>query len=444
VRYKGRVIAFARAVALLLLGGCSTGATPAATPDDGPARPDAPLVAAQPGAWFDAEGGLMVVGAGRRLRVVLSAPITACAPGFQGAVSAQQAAARASLSFRVLSEACRHEHPDILLPEESATASPAELERTYHEVARCASHDLGATTGWLPSVVAASDPCPLVLGLGWRLPQLAELQGLGVDDRKAIAGALFDTEDRAGFGSLLLYARGPSGELSLVTLSPNGAEQAPTLTPELAGKPLFGAALRCVRDGGAPASSTAATMPPLPNAAACMRALRAEQTTLKTSSSTAISLPELQKLKAWVAIAQRTPAVLQNQATLKELGELLSAPALERLAQEAREERVLTEHYAELAEGLDDPGVSEGERERRRAEFDSLRKRLGGKIVQSAVAASAERTELSALLSHILGLIESSAAQAKTAKKPTKTRPSDYGPLIARVQQLRGEKAKAP
>src|SRR5690242_2951020 len=44
--------------------------------------PDAPLVAGQPGAWFDAYGNLTVVGAGRRLRLVLSAPIAACGPAF--------------------------------------------------------------------------------------------------------------------------------------------------------------------------------------------------------------------------------------------------------------------------------------------------------------------------------------------------------------------------
>jgi hypothetical protein len=423
---------------LLVLGGCSSGAAPARGPESEPVRPDAPVVAAQPGAWFDADGGLMVVGTGRRLRVVLSAPITACGPGFEGATSAQQATERASLTFRVLSEACRHDRPSILLPEESLTASPAELERSYHEVARCASQDLNATTGWVPNVVAASDPCPVALGLGWRLPQQAELLGLGVDDRKAVAGALFDTEDRAGFGSLLLFARDASGQLVLVTLSPNSAEQAPPLTEELRDKPLFGAALRCVRDGTGQTSP-----PPLPNASTCMRALRTQQSSLKTAKP-ALSSPEVQKLKAWIDNAQRTPALLQNQASLKELSELLAAPALEQLAREAAEERALTEHYAELAEGLDDPGASETERQRRRAEFDSLRKRLGGKIVDSAVAGSAGRTELSALLSHVLQLLQDKQAQAKAAKKPAKTRPPDYGPLIARLQQLRGEKVQAP
>jgi len=395
-------------------------------------------VAAQPGAWFDTEGGLMVVGAGRRLRLVLSAPVTACGPGFEGAASAQQAVERASLTFRVLSEACRHDRPSILLPEESLTASPAELERSYHEVARCASQDLSATTGWVPSVVASSDPCPVALGLGWRLPQQAELLGLGVDDRKAVAGALFDTEDRAGFGSLLLFARDEAGSLVLVTLSPNSAEQAPRLTEELRDKPLFGAALRCVRDGTGQTNP-----PPLPNASACVRALRTQQSSLKAAKPT-VSSPEVQKLKAWVELAQRTPASLQSQAALKELSDLLAAPALERLAQEAAEERAITEHYAELAEGLDDPAVTEAERQRRHAEFDSLRKRLSGKIVDSAVAGGAGRTELSALLSHVLQLLQGKAAQAKTAKKPSKTRPPDYGPLIARLQQLRGEKAQAP
>jgi hypothetical protein len=135
--------------------------------------------------------------------------------------------------------------------------------------------------------------------------------------------------------------------------------------------------------------------------------------------------------------------VLHNEAPLRDLRELLGAPALERLAAEAREERALTEHYAELAEGLDDPAVSDAERARRRAEFDSLRKRLGGKIVQSATG-GAERTELSALLSHILQLLESSAAPAKAAKKPSKTRSPDHAALVRRVRELQGEKAQGP
>src|SRR5688572_30204208 len=143
----------------MALNACNSSAAPAVAPVGSPARPDAPVVAAQPGAWFDANGSLIVVGAGRRLRIILSAPITACGPGFQNAASAAQAAERASLTFSLLSEACRHDHPSILLSEEGATASPAELERSYHEVARCASQDLGATSGWVPSVVAASDPC---------------------------------------------------------------------------------------------------------------------------------------------------------------------------------------------------------------------------------------------------------------------------------------------
>ena len=173
-----------------------------------------------------------------------------------------------------------------------------------------------------------------------------------------------------------------------------------------------------------------------------MQELRAGQTKLRATPAAAL-LPELQKLKAWVDVAQRTPGVLQNEGTLRELATLLAAPALERLAQEAREERALTEHYAELAEGLDDPSVSPGERERRRAEFEGLRKRLSGKIVQSAVASGSERTTLSALLSHLLQLLEERAARARSAKKG-KLRPPDYAPLLTRVHELRGEKAKAP
>jgi hypothetical protein len=402
-------------------------------------------VAAQPGAWFDAEGGLSVVGAGRRLRISLSAPITACAPAFETGVPPEQAIERASLTFRTLSDACRLDHPQILLPEESATASSAELERSYREVARCASEDLGATSGWVPGLLAARDPCPVALGLGWRLPRVAELQGLGVDERKAVAGALFDTEDRAAFGSLLLYAHDDAGKLELVTLSPNAAEEAPDLSDALASKPLFGAALRCVRDGLPAVGGPPPTPPPLPHAAACVRELRGDRATLR-ASPTPEPLPELQKLKQWIQSVARSPALLQSETTLRELGSLLSAPSLERLAQEAREERALTERYAELAEHLDDPQVPETERERRRTEFDGLRKRLSGNIVQSSVLSGADRSALSAVLAHTLQLLEDASARTKAGKagKTTKSRPPDYKPLLARVRELRGEKAKTP
>jgi hypothetical protein len=403
-------------------------------------------VAAQPGAWFDSDGNLSVVGAGRRLRLSLSAPITACAPAFEGDGSPEQVVERASLTFRVLSDACRDEHPQILLPAESETASPAELERSYREVARCVSDDIGMTSGWVPALLAARDPCPGVLGLGWRLPRVTELQGLGLDERKAVAGALFDTEDRAAFGSLLLYAHDDSGKLALATLSPNAAEQPPSLNDALASKPLFGAALRCVRDGLPAASAPRPNPPPLPHAAACIGKLRGGQAKLRAGPSPE-QLPELQKLKAWIRLVTKSPALLQNEATLRELSSLLASPPLERLAQDAREERALTERYAELAENLDDPEVAEAERERRRTEFDGLRKRLSGKIVQSAVVGGADRGALSAVLAHTLQLLEEAAARAgKTGKtgKSGKARPPDYAALLVRVRELRGEKAKAP
>jgi hypothetical protein len=432
------VSTFARgALAFSFCLACSGSSAPPAAPRDAAPAPDAPIVAAQPGAWFDAQGGLMVVGAGRRLRIHLSAPIVACEPAFREQLPLAEQSARASLTFRLLSETCRTEHPTILLEEESATASPAELERSHHEVARCASADLGATTGWVPAVVAASDPCPAALGLGWRLPEVAELQGLTVDDRKAVAGALFEAEAGAGFGSLLLYARTPTGQITLITLSPNGSEQPPELAEDRLSKPFFGAALRCV----AP-PTVASSAPPLPYAHECMKALRKAQGSGKVASLSAQPV-ELQKLKAWLDLVQSSPAAMRNEGALRELGQLLAAPALERMAREEREERALTEHYAELAEGLDDPNVSSGERERRRAEFDSLRKRLGGQLAATAESGR-ERTQLAALLARVIQMLETAATNAKASKKPPKTRPPDYQPLLQRLHELRGEKATTP
>jgi hypothetical protein len=402
------------------------------------ATPEAPIVAAQPGAWFDAEGNLTVVGSGRRLHLVLSAPIAACSSAFEGPGTSTEIAARASLPFHVLSEVCRETHPTILLPAESDTASPAELERSYHEVAHCAAFELGVSDGWIPRLVAESDPCPSALGAGWRLPRSAELEALTTDDRKAIAGAVFDTESRSVFGSLLIYARSKASGVELATLSPNTGERAPELDAEKRARPFGAAALRCVRDPNS--SARAEAPPPLPEAAKCLRAEREAQGLLTSKQPKAPVPAELEKLKVWTELAQRTPALLNDPANIHGLTELLDAPAIERLAREAREERALTEHYAELADSLDDPAASEGERERRRREFDALRRRLGGKIVQSTEAASSARTQLWAVTTELQALLERRKQAMKTIKK---SRAVDYGPALKRLGELRGGKTSA-
>jgi len=422
-----------------LLGiACSSGGAVAPPEHAETPRVDAPLVAAQPGAWFDVNGNLTVVGSGRRLRLVLSAPIAACSPAFQAQGSAADVATRASLPFQVLHGACRDQHPSILLAEESETASPSELERSYHEVARCAATDFSLTEGWIPDVVAASDPCPLALGLNWRLPHADELQGLTVDDRKALAGALFDTDDDSAFGGLLLYARSSTGELVLATLSPNAADVAPSLATDKRARPFFGAALRCVREA-LPTPGVPEPPPVLPGAAECLRAQRqAQRQPTQVAES---KLPELQKLKSWLDLAQRAPQLLHSPAGLKELEALLAAPALDRLAQQAREERALTERYAELAEGLDDPAVSDAERERRHAEFAHLRRRLGGQIVQSAEASSAQRTDLGAALLHLKSLL---AGVPPAKKRDKRGKALDYAPILERLRALDSGKAPSP
>lgn len=398
---------------------------------------DAPLVAAQPGAWFDAHGNLTIVGAGRRLRLVLSAPIAACTPAFHGGGGAAEVSARASLPFHVLSEVCRDAHPTVLLAEESDTASPSELEHSYHEVARCAGVDWALTEGWVPAVVAASDPCPLALGPGWRLPTTQELQGLTIDDRKALAGALFDPDDRTAFSGLLMYARPPSGDLALLTVSPNAAEVAPALTEDNRQRSFFGATLRCVHGAGL-ATGRPPTPPALPYAKECLRAYKRAQGAPDTPAVQ--PLPELQKLKDWVELVQRTPTLLLRESSVQDLAQLLAAPALEDLARQGREERALTERYAELAEALDDPAVSAGERERRHAEFDHLRKRLGGQIVRGAQA-SARSVELGVVLSRLQPLVEAAAGQGKGTKK---AKTPNYTPVLARIRELGGGKAHAP
>ncbi len=410
-----------------LVGLACSSPPPPVLRDASAASADAPLVAAQPGAWFDVNGSLTVVGPGKRLRLVLSAPVTACTNGSDASGDAKQAATRASLPFHVLAEACRDRHPSILLTEESETASPSELERSYHEVARCVGSELTLTEGWRPDVVEGADPCPLALGLGWRLPTAQELSGLGLDDRKAIAGALFNTEDSGSFGSLLLYARGKQGELELATLSPNAAEQAPTLSAQKREQPLFGAALRCVRDS----AGKAPPLPVLPYAAACLREQRSSKALLASQSVTPPL--DLQKVKAWLDSAERQTNMLRSASHLAELGLLLESPTLERLAREGREERALTERYSELAESLDDPDVSSAERQRRREEFAHLRRRLGGQIVQTAERGGGGRTQLAAVLTRLRVLLEAAATPARPQKKQPKL---DYEPLLSRLRDL--------
>lgn len=422
------------------LSGCG-GSPPAVLgPSDAPEAVDAPLVSTQPGAWFDGDGSLSVVSAGRRLRLVLSAPIASCNAAFDSDSRGVELVQKASLPFQVLADACRQDHPTILLREESATASPTELERSYHDVARCAALDFSTSVAWVPSAIAAADPCPVALGLGWRLPTVAELEGLGTDERKAIAGALLDMEERGGFGSLLLYARDRSGTLRLVSVSPNAGEPAPALDAQQREKPLATAALRCVRESQPPAGAARPLPPPLPEAAACLRALRAEQTSLK--SATPKTPLELERLEARVKQLTESPAPLATEQVQRELLQLLSAPAIETLAREARDERALTERYAELAESLDAPGISASERERRRAEFDTLRKRLSGQIAQSAIASSAGRRQLATLLARLQALLEN-VEQAKKASKKGKRAVADPTTLVRRVRELQGTRAAA-
>jgi hypothetical protein len=246
-------------------------------------------------------------------------------------------------------------------------------------------------------------------------------------------------EDR-GFGSLVLYARDGSGSLALVTLSPNSSERAPELTAEQRSKPYAPAVLRCVRDAAPTATVPRSNPPPLPEAAACLKALRLEQASLHATP--AAPPPELVQLEAWLKQASHSPNVLYTEPGQRELLQLLAAPTIETLAREAREEQSLTERYAELADALDAPDVSPSERQRRQAEFDTLRKRLSGQIARSAMASSAQRRQLSALLARLQSLLFDTE-QAKKAAKKAKRAFVDPAPVQRRVQELQGAAAAA-
>jgi hypothetical protein len=424
----GRAARGARFLALFggLLGmvACSSGRIADAEAPRPAQAVGAPLVGLQPGAWFDAGGSLTIVGAGRRLQLVLSAPISACSTVLQGEGDAEQLASRASLPFHSLAETCRDTHPAILLADEGETASPAELERSYHEVARCAESDLALTEGWRPDVLSARDPCPAALGSGWHLPTAKQLSGLGLNERKAVAGALFDTEVPGSFGSLLVYARDADGHLVLSTLSPNASEQVPPLVSKRADQPLFGVSLRCARE-----TPPAAASPPaaLPQAAQCLREQRKRREELRRPGAPVP--PELQRLQAWIENVQRHPSLVEKEKSLAELDLLLASPTLERLASEEREEELLTARYAELAEAVDDPTASAVERSRRREEFAHLRRRLGSQIVQTAQGASSGRTQLKTVLARLQEVLSAPATSKKVPR-------SFYEPALARLRTL--------
>jgi len=248
---------------------------------------------------------------------------------------------------------------------------------------------------------------------------------------------VFDTETRSVFGSLVVYARSSRSGLELATLSPNAAERAPELDEEKRARPFDGAAVRCVRDARSEVRTDAP--PPLPEAAKCLHAEREAQGLLTSKSPANAATPaELEKLKMWAELTRRTPALLNDQENLRGLMVLLATPAIEQLAREAREERALTERYAELAESLDDPAASESERARRRGEFDALRRRLGGKIVQSTEGASSARTQLWAVTTELQNLLE----RRKQAVKPGK-KSLDYGSALKRLSELRTGKTDA-
>lgn len=368
----------------------------------------------------------MLVGPKHRLVLLLSAPISTCAAGSRAGTAGADAVLRAGVPFHVLSELCRESHPTILLSEESETASASELERSYHEVAHCAASDYGLTEGWVPDAIESADPCPLSLGSDWHLPSSAQLSAIGLDDRKALAGALFDAADRSDFSGLLLYSRGEGGKLELSNLSPNAGEAPPSLKDEQRSRPLFGVALRCVREN---ASSPA--LPSSSQALACLRAQRELQKPIETPTS---GVPrELKDLRGWVDSAARSPKQLRDPLRLAELSHLLTSPTLDRLARDAAEERALTERYSELAESLDDAAASPSERARRRAEFDNLRRRLGTRIALSANGG--DQLQLGALLTQVQALLEAAAAQS--TKRRGREIPG-YGPLLARVRGLAG------
>jgi hypothetical protein len=396
-------------------------------------KSNAPLVEALPGAWFDGRGDLTVVGPGKRLRLVLSAPIAACGVEPEGGAGSASVS-NGSVPFHVVSEACRDAHPTILLAEESETASPTELEHSYHEVMRCAASEFGLTEGWIPQLIATKDPCPLALGQGWRLPTLSELSGLTVDDRKAIAGALFDAEDKSASTPLLLYARSAQGELDLATLSPNASEHAPDLTSNLRQKPLFGVSLRCVSDGLPPPRATSQA---LPHATTCLRERRGARRRL-ASEANPKSAPEVQALRRWLEAVERSPENARDKQQLAALAELLAAPSLERIARLARDERAMTERYAELAESVDDESVPASERERRHAEFEHLRRRLQDQLVSVTESGGSDRTALPALLSRLSVVLEA-AAQAKPPAKGRKKPALDYAPLLKSLHTLSGK-----
>jgi len=144
----------------------------------------------------------------------------------------EQLALAASISFTSLLAECASTYPGItpwqpgdppLTPEQAST--------NYQLVDQCAYDLYTVKPYWLPQLVEDVDLCGLVLGAGWRLPTVAEIDALGLAAREALAASV---EFGAGVGAFYwsqVSALDAAGTVRGTDLAPAGLGQPPLEFP---------------------------------------------------------------------------------------------------------------------------------------------------------------------------------------------------------------------
>jgi hypothetical protein len=252
--------------------GCATGADPTATPDAGPdgaltlgGDSETPAPAdftdeCKEGLGLEFAPGLQVNGSvsfyrtlagGARTHVALSAPIlpnlsvlyAKTASGYPTSDAELRALAKEiALSFCFLIEDCAPDFPSI---KTTTPLTEAELSTNYDEVATCGYQKYTAKPYWSPQLVDKGDVCGDVLGVGWRLPTQADVEGLSASELQLIQSTLTTASGSQFYYQLQMFARGADGKLRLADLSAGAASR---MLP--AGTPIetqSGNALRCFR-----------------------------------------------------------------------------------------------------------------------------------------------------------------------------------------------------
>jgi hypothetical protein len=136
-------------------------------------------------------------------------------------------------TFGELLPLCAATNPAIKLQVEGdPPLTAAEIATNYDEVARCAYEQYGAKPYWVPQHVSDVDVCGRKLGLDWRLPTEADVNGFEEGDFKFFQETLtaqpgLDEFPVHFYYSLDVYVRAGDGSLALGNLAPDAEHVVP-------------------------------------------------------------------------------------------------------------------------------------------------------------------------------------------------------------------------